>query len=90
MLHHDFQSVQFAAQERHKRGQYETLSQAVMMVIADCLMRNDDPGHEPSGPFFDWNWYRHDAWKAAKGLGVGVPVREILERRRNRKLAKAA
>lgn len=61
-----------------------------MSVIADCLMKNDNPAHKPSGVFLDWNWYRIDCYKAARGEPVGVPVRDILDRQIQQRLAKAA
>lgn len=71
------QSVKFAAEERVKRDPSLGIIDAVQAVIVDCLAKNEDPGHVPSGAFMDWNWYRLDCYKMARGESVGVLFKDI-------------
>lgn len=79
------QSVKFAAEERVKRNPSLGIIEAVQAVIVDCLAKNEDPGHVPSVAFLDWNWYRLDCYKLARGESVGVLVKDILRTQREPK-----
>lgn len=87
----DFQSIRFSAEERVKRDPSLDYSTTIKAVIADCLAINEDPGHRPAGLFMDWNWFRLDCYKMARGeIGRPIYVGDLPRPATQQKLAKAA
>lgn len=83
-LDRDLHAIEMMAAERVKREPTLTLPQAVMTAIADCLLRNGDPGAKISRVFLDWNWYRLDCYKAARlgGRHAGIPAEALIPKQR--------